>query len=453
MTVSAPSASQWQMATQGSARLFERAQAVLPGGVNSPVRGTSCWRPVPGLPRARQTARTCTTWTATSTSTWSWASGPSSSATTTRPSRRRSPSRPAAAGLRHLHARSRSRSRSGSWPMVPALEQVRFTSSGTESTMHALRLARGFTGKPKILKFEGHFHGNHDQVLVSVTPPLSSVGSEADPLRIPVGSGIPAEHYEHTLVAVWNDLEAIERVISRHRDELAAVIVEPVMANKGFIGPRARLPRGPARDHARERRAAHHGRGHHRLPLRARRCAGLLGHRARPLDLRQGHGQRRQHRRLRWPARHHVAAGHGRGPPRRARTTPRSCRSPRRGPRSPSSTRDEGAVYVRLAALGERLIDGLREAIAATGAPAIVQGHASMLQLYFTEREASAPTARRRTSTTSASWPSPTRSVRRGVLVHPDPFEHWFLSAAHTEADIDQVVEAAEDSLRAVLAA
>jgi glutamate-1-semialdehyde 2,1-aminomutase len=116
-------------------------------------------------------------------------------------------------------------------------------------------------------------------------------------------------------------------------------------------------------------------------------------------------------------------------------------------------TRDDGAVYGHLAALGERLIAGLRGAIAATGAPAIVQGHASMLQLYFTERESIHDYRETADVDHDRFMAFAHEMIRRGVLVHPDPFEHWFLSAAHTEADIDQVVEAAEDSLRAVLSA
>ena len=103
--------------------------------------------------------------------------------------------------------------------------------------MHAIRVARGYTGKSKILKFEGHYHGNHDQVLLSISTPISMAGTETEPLRFPVGSGIPPESQANTIVAVWNDLEAIERVIRRHAGDLAAVITEPIMANKGFIPP------------------------------------------------------------------------------------------------------------------------------------------------------------------------------------------------------------------------
>jgi glutamate-1-semialdehyde 2,1-aminomutase len=118
------------------------------------------------------------------------------------------------------------------------LEQMRFTNSGSESTMHALRLARTFTGRDKVLKFEGAFHGGHDTVLVSVKPPASKVGSVRRPNPVPQSEGIPALTRENTLVATWNDPEGVREILEAHEDEVAAVIVEPVMMNVGVMPPR-----------------------------------------------------------------------------------------------------------------------------------------------------------------------------------------------------------------------
>ena len=103
--------------------------------------------------------------------------------------------------------------------MAPGMEMVRFTNSGTESTMHAMRLARGFTGRPNILKFEGHFHGNHDQVLLNVSPPFRTNGEEIVPF--PVGRGIPPAHYSAMVLGPWNDVDALARIIDEHKDDLA----------------------------------------------------------------------------------------------------------------------------------------------------------------------------------------------------------------------------------------
>ena len=118
------------------------------------------------------------------------------------------------------------------------LERVRFTNSGTESTMHALRLARAFTGRPKIIKFEGSFHGCHDAVLSSVKPSASELGELDLPGRAPASRGIPEESLVHTLTARFNDLASVERHFQRYPGEIAAVIAEPVMLNVTICPPK-----------------------------------------------------------------------------------------------------------------------------------------------------------------------------------------------------------------------
>ncbi len=118
--------------------------------------------------------------------------------------------------------------------LVPSMEMVRLTNSGTEATMHSLRLARGFTGRQRILKFEGGYHGAHDSVLVRA-------GSGASSLGIPNSEGISKDVAKDTLVARFNDEEMSRKIIEDHAHELAAVIVEPVMGNMGPILPRPRF--------------------------------------------------------------------------------------------------------------------------------------------------------------------------------------------------------------------
>jgi glutamate-1-semialdehyde 2,1-aminomutase len=442
--------SDWEAGTRKSAALFERAQKVLPGGVSSPVRGASVWRPYPVYIERGEGAHVID-----------------------------------ADGNRYIDAvmglgpiilghghpavaeAVAEQAHRGSvfatcsplevevaeqiCAMVPSADQVRFTSTGTESTMHALRLARGYTGKAKILKFEGHFHGNHDQVLVSVTPPLEAVGSAADPVVIPNGSGIPPEHYATTLVAVWNDVEAIERVVRRHRDELAAVIVEPVMANKGFIGPEPgylEALRTITRDNDVLLIMDEVITGFRFGPGGAQETWGIdpdLSTFAKAMAngaiLGAFTGKREIMSLLAdGSVRHAGTYNAALGPLAAARATLTELVS------------DDGRVYRHLEHLGDRLMAGLREAIAATDAPAIVQGRASMLQLYFTSRERIRDYRETGDVDHERFMDFADAMIRRGVLVHPDPFEHWFLSAAHTDADIDRIVEAAEDSLRSVMA-
>ena len=118
------------------------------------------------------------------------------------------------------------------------LEQIRFTNSGSESTLHALRLARAYTGRDKVLKFEGGYHGGHDTVLVSVKPPRAKAGHLRHPKPLAVGQGIPEGTTQNTLVAQWNEGGGVREILERHENQVAAVIVEPVMMNVGVIAPR-----------------------------------------------------------------------------------------------------------------------------------------------------------------------------------------------------------------------
>ncbi|PKN68556.1 MAG: glutamate-1-semialdehyde-2,1-aminomutase [Deltaproteobacteria bacterium HGW-Deltaproteobacteria-10] len=113
---------------------------------------------------------------------------------------------------------------------IPSIEQVRMTSSGTEATMTAIRLARGYTGRNMIIKFDGCYHGHADSLLIKA-------GSGVTTLGIPGSPGIPEELARLTLSLPYNDINALEKVIARHASELAAVIVEPVAGNMGVVLP------------------------------------------------------------------------------------------------------------------------------------------------------------------------------------------------------------------------
>src|SRR3984893_7892288 len=129
--------------------------------------------------------------------------------------------------------------------MVPSAEVVRFTNTGSEATMLALRLARAHTRRTKFLKFEGHYHGWYDSYLLNAhSHAPEKFGPPENPPRMPDSEGIPASTFEDVVLAPWNDVAALERVMKKHGPELAAVITEPIMANMGSILPReGYLPR------------------------------------------------------------------------------------------------------------------------------------------------------------------------------------------------------------------
>ncbi|MBA3779161.1 MAG: aspartate aminotransferase family protein [Chloroflexi bacterium] len=118
-------------------------------------------------------------------------------------------------------------------------EMARLTVSGTEATMHAIRVARGFTGRDKIIKFEGQYHGVHDYALISVLPTdVTELGDRENPVRLAWGRGIPKAITETVIPVPYNDLGTLRRVFEREGDEIAAVLIEPVLGNAQGILPR-----------------------------------------------------------------------------------------------------------------------------------------------------------------------------------------------------------------------
>jgi len=123
--------------------------------------------------------------------------------------------------------------------MVPGMERLRFTNTGTEATMHALRTARGYTNKEKFIKFEGQYHGAHDYVLFSTaSSPISAMGARTSPIPVQVGSGIPDKIRDYVYCLPFNDFDAVERCVKDHHGEIAAMFVEPCLGNIVGIEPK-----------------------------------------------------------------------------------------------------------------------------------------------------------------------------------------------------------------------
>jgi glutamate-1-semialdehyde 2,1-aminomutase len=117
------------------------------------------------------------------------------------------------------------------------IEQLRFCNSGTEATMDAIRLARAHTGRDKIVKIEGSYHGHHDTLLMSTKPSVEAAGPAERPNTVPASTGIPADVKKNIIIAPYNDAEALDRILTEHRGEVAAVITEAVLMNVGIMLP------------------------------------------------------------------------------------------------------------------------------------------------------------------------------------------------------------------------
>ncbi len=217
------------MEVRRSKELFEEAKKYIPGGVNSPVRA---FKSVGGTPRFIAKAKGSHIWDVDGNEyidyVCSWG--------------------PMILGHAHpsvIEAIKEQAEKGTSYgaptelevelakmivDLVPGVEKVRMVNSGTEATMSAIRLARGYTGRNKVIKFEGGYHGHVDALLVKAGSGLTTFG-------VPTSPGIPEDFAKHTITVPFNDIDALKRVIDEVGDDVAAVIMEPVMANAGLIIP------------------------------------------------------------------------------------------------------------------------------------------------------------------------------------------------------------------------
>jgi glutamate-1-semialdehyde 2,1-aminomutase len=426
------------MRTIKSSRLFSRAVKILPGGVNSPVRA---FKAVGGSPLFIQRAYGARLQDVDGNEfidyVMSW--GPLIHGHAPR-----GLTKALAAAARHgtsygapspLEVTLGERVRE----LMPSLERVRFVSSGTEATMSAVRVARAATGREKIVKFEGCYHGHADAFLVQA-------GSGALTLGVPTSPGVTRAAASDTLPASYNDLESVRRVFEANRGQIAALIVEPIAGNMGVVPPADGFLRG-----LRELCSAHGAllifdeiiSGFRAAPGGAQALAGI-----RP-DLTclgkiiggglpvGAYGGRADLMNLVSPAGPVYQAGTLSGNPL-AMTAGIWCLD-RLTPR----------LYRNLAALGTRLAGGLADAARAAGVPLQVNAFGSLLTPFFTDTA-----VRDYQSAIKANTERYARFFRgvmaRGIYPPPSQFEAWFLSAAHTVRDVDRTIAAAREAMKEV---
>jgi len=421
-----------------SIKLFERAKRVTPGGVNSPVRA---FKAVGGSPHfiARASGSRIIDIDGNSFIDYVGSWGPmihghAPKALIARLARqaRHGTSFGAPSPLEvELAERVRER--------IPSMERVRFVSSGTEATMSAARVARGATSRDKVIKFEGCYHGHADAFLVQA-------GSGALTFGTPTSPGVPAGAVADTLLATFNDLESVERLVTANPDQIAGLIIEPVAGNMGTVLPEPGFLEGLRSLCTRAgvllifdevmtgfRLGAAGAQGLYRvrpdltclgkivgggLPV------GAYGGRADVMDLVSPSGPVYQAGTLSGNPLAMVAGLWALG-----RLTP--------------------ALYRRLSARGFALAAGLADAAREAGVPLHVNAIGSMITPFFTARRVTDfDTAL--TADTAAFGVFFRAMLERGVYLPPSQFEAWFISGAHSPTDIDKTIEAARAAMKVV---
>ncbi len=322
--------------------------------------------------------------------------------------------------------------------LYPSVEMVRAVSSGTEACMAALRVARGFTGRNVIVKFEGCYHGHADFLLVKA-------GSGAATLGVPDSAGVPAHTAESTATLAYNDLPALEALFAARGKEIAAVIVEPVVGNMGVVPPEPGFLEAIIRlctehgalsvfDEVMTGSRVARGGMQERAGVRPdMTCLGKIIGGGMPLA---AYGGRRDIMSKVAPLGPVYQAGTLSGNP--VAVSAALATIPRL----------DAALYAKLETLGARLEKGLRAAAEKNEVPATVQRVGSMITLFFAEGPVKSwDDAKRSDTARFGRWHQ--KMIASHQYWPPSQFEAAFFSGEHTEADIDATIAAADAALAA----
>jgi len=428
-----------QTSKSRASELFDRAKNILVGGVNSPVRA---FRAVGGTPLVIDRAEGSRLWDVDGREyidyVCSWGalilghSHPDVVAAIVEQARRGTSygmTSPLEIELGELIARA-----------VPGIERIRFVSSGTEATMSAIRVARGFAKRDLILKFEGGYHGHADSFLVEAGSGLATLGISASP-------GVPAALAKLTLNAPYNDLAAVEKIFQQHAGKIAAIIVEPVAANMGVVPPQPGFLKG-LRDITQRNgsllifdevitgfRIAYGG-AQNAFGIRPDLSVfGKIIGGGLPVA---AYGGRRDIMDLIAPL----------GPVYQAGTLSGNPLAMRAGLATLPKLQAAG-FYDSIDKKAQRLAEGLRAALKETDIPGEVSVAGSLLTLFFTsEHVRDYGVAKKSNTKRFAAFFN--AMLERGIFIAPSQFEALFVSAAHIDSDIDRTIAAARESLQAI---
>jgi len=326
--------------------------------------------------------------------------------------------------------------------MVPNVEKVRMVNSGTEACMSAIRVARGYTGKEKIIKFEGNYHGHADSFLIKA-------GSGALTLGTPSSPGVTRGTAADTLVAEYNNLDSVQKLFDENRDEIAAVILEPVAGNMGCIPPQPGFLEGLrklcdeseavlifdevmtgfrlARGGAQERYNVWADLVTFGKIIGGGLPVGAFGGKKEIMDVVS-------------PV----------GPVYQAGTLSGNPLAMAAGYTLLNTLEKHPEYYVDLEEKGEYLKRGLGTVLSAHEIPYCINRAGSMISIYFTGEAVSNFTSANRTDQNFFRRFFH-QMLKRGIYLPPSPFESWFLATTLTEQMLDETIGAADQSIRSVL--
>lgn len=424
-----------------SKELFERAQKSIPGGVNSPVRA---FKSVGGTPLFMQKAKGAYMYDADGNQyidfIASW--GPMILGHAHEPI------------VKAIQEKAFDSTSFGApteleiemaeliLSMVPNVDMIRMVSSGTEACMSAIRLARGYTGRNKIIKFEGHYHGHADSFLVKA-------GSGVATFNIQTVPGVTAGVANDTLTAAYNDLDAVKKLAAEHKGEIAAIIVEPVAGNMGCILPQPGFHEGLRQLCDEEgivfifdevmtgfRLAA--GGAQERLGIKADLVTyGKVIGGGMPVGAFGGKKEIMQHIA---PLGNVYQAGTLSGNPI-AMIAGYTLLTELKNNPSIYKELEEKTIYLR---------DGLNEVLKAWGQPYIINQLGSMISVHFSDH-AVVDFATAASANNELFKKYFHAMLKRGVYLPPSAFESWFLNNALTYADLDKTIAATKESLQELI--
>jgi len=329
--------------------------------------------------------------------------------------------------------------------MAPAVEMVRMACSGTEATMHAIRVARAYTGRDLIVKFEGNYHGFHDHTLWSTYAPVEAYGNRRSPIAVPASSGIPKSMREFIITLPFNDFEGFERVMRSYGEQIAAVITEPCQGNCAAINPQdgfLELIRGKTEEYG---------------------CVFILDEVKTGFRIANGGAQ--EYYGIQ-PDLATYAKALGNGYPVAAFGGKKEIMSiigqgVAQGGTYTNNKPGIAAAYATLSLLksqpilktiaqrGQRLMDGLKEIFDENDIPVVMTGYPAMFSFSLNIKSV----------TCQRDWAKSDhelylklaqQAIERGIMPDFDAREPWFLSYSHTDQDIDETLSVYADVVKSV---